>query len=138
MLLPVVTTAEGIPHGLRAIGVIPAVFIISAWALYEFARWFMRIHRKIWDYAMFHYKDPSWLKNHAYEPPQMVFVGMTLKFVVVMFVAALASQAYFAYFVQAANSPENFYYFRSDLTPVSRYLIQHCNKAQIIQYHVGE
>ena len=28
--------AEGIPHGLRTIGVIPAVFIISAWMLDEF------------------------------------------------------------------------------------------------------
>ncbi len=128
MLLPVVTTAEGIPHGLRAIGVIPAVFIISAWALYGFSGWFMRMHRKIWDYAMFHYKDPSWLKNHSYEPPQMVVVNAALKIVVVVFVAALVSQAYFAYFVEAANSPENFYYFRSDLVPVSRYLTQRCNK----------
>src|SRR3989338_570969 len=38
MLLPVVTTAEGIPHGLRAIGTIPAVYIISAWMLYALSR----------------------------------------------------------------------------------------------------
>jgi dolichyl-phosphate-mannose--protein O-mannosyl transferase len=34
MLIPVVTTAEGIPHGLRSIGTIPWVFIISALGLY--------------------------------------------------------------------------------------------------------
>lgn len=33
MLLPVITTAEGIPHGLRAIGTIPVVFIITALGL---------------------------------------------------------------------------------------------------------
>ena len=38
MLVPVVTTAEGIPHGLRAIGTIPPVFIMAAlgiWAVKE-------------------------------------------------------------------------------------------------------
>ncbi len=33
MLLPVVFSAEGIPHALRAIAAIPAVMIISAWGL---------------------------------------------------------------------------------------------------------
>ena len=34
-------------------------------------------------------------------------------------------QAYANYFIYAANSPENFYAFRSDLTVVSDYLKQH-------------
>ncbi|MEK7161725.1 MAG: hypothetical protein AAB729_03485, partial [Patescibacteria group bacterium] len=40
-------------------------------------------------------------------------------------------QAYFLYFVYAANSPENFYYFRSDLTPVIKYLVDRCQQSVI-------
>ena len=47
MMLPVVTTAEGIPHGLRGIGVIPAVFIISAWAMYGFSRLMVKLHNRL-------------------------------------------------------------------------------------------
>ena len=39
MLLPSVLTIEGIPHALRAIGVVPAVYILAAlggWRVYEF------------------------------------------------------------------------------------------------------
>ena len=46
-----------------------------------------------------------------------------LKYLVITcFVVALTSQTYILYFVYAANSPENFYAFRSDLTVVSKYL----------------
>lgn len=38
MLLPGVLTIEGIPHSLRVVGVIPAVFILAAMGLWEFAQ----------------------------------------------------------------------------------------------------
>lgn len=129
MLMPVITTAEGIPHGLRSIGVIPPVFIISAWALYEFALIVYKLHKKIWERVCFHYKDPQWIKDNHFTPPRMRMVNLGLKLVVVVFILGLTSQAYFLYFVYAANSPENFYYFRSDLTPVSEYLVKRCDKA---------
>ncbi|MFA5990765.1 MAG: glycosyltransferase family 39 protein [Candidatus Doudnabacteria bacterium] len=129
MLLPVVATAEGIPHGLRAIGVIPAVFIISAWTLYEFGALIWKLHKKLWDKVLTHYKDPQWLREHTLTPPRMRIVNFGLKLIVVCFILALTGQAYFLYFVYAANSPENFYYFRSDLTPVSKYLVDRCQSS---------
>lgn len=125
MLLPVVSTAEGIPHGLRGIGVIPPVFIISAWALYRFGELVYQAHQKFW------HRCEKCHKQH-YESSAR-FIGKTvasfgLKLVVMCFVAALTLQAYFAYFVYAYNSPENFYYFRSDLTTVSAYLVSRCSR----------
>ena len=43
MLIPVITTAEGIPHGLRAIGTIPVVFIITVVGL----MWVMDLASKV-------------------------------------------------------------------------------------------
>lgn len=128
MLLPVVSTAEGIPHGLRGIGVIPPVFIISAWALYEFAQIILKLHKKLWQHVLYHYNDPQWIKDTHFIPARMRFVNGGLKLVAVCFCLALILQTYFLYFVYAANEPANFYYFRSDLTVVSDYLIQRCDK----------
>ncbi len=126
MMLPVVATAEGMPHGLRSIGLIPAVFIISAWVLYEFGALIWKVHKKIWNKVLTHFKDPQWQKNHILTPLRMHVANLGLKLVVVCFILALISQTYFLYFVYAANSPENFYYFRSDLTSVSKYLVDRC------------
>ena len=80
MLAPVVTTAEGIPHGLRSIGVIPPVFIISAWALYEFCLLVYKLHKKIWEKVCFHYKDPQWIKdNHFNKKFSMLNFPIILK-----------------------------------------------------------
>ncbi|HEX3095679.1 MAG TPA: hypothetical protein VHQ20_01000, partial [Patescibacteria group bacterium] len=48
MLLPVVTTAEGIPHGLRSVGMIPPVFIMSAMGLMSVAHWSGKVVDKYW------------------------------------------------------------------------------------------
>lgn len=104
MLIPVVTTAEGIPHGLRSIGVIPPVFIISSIGIYAFFKKFLLM---------------------LFETP----FGKTLGYVVVSaYFLAIISQTYFAYFVYAANSPENYHAFRSDLSVVSEYLKDRGNK----------
>lgn len=114
MLIPVITTAEGIPHGLRSIGTIPFVFIITAWGLYkviELVDWI--IHTR-------HLETTGWRRSVIY---------YALRVAGAAFVIALTVQTYFAYFVYAANSPENFYAFRSDLTVVSNYLIEHGNRS---------
>lgn len=128
MLMPVVTTAEGIPHALRSIGVIPPVFIISAWMLYEFGALIWRLHKTIWQRYCYHSKDPDWIKKNHFSPIGMKIVNMSLKFVVVCFALALTTQSYFLYFVYAYNDPANYYYFRSDLTEVSKYLVERCEK----------
>ncbi len=111
MLIPVITTAEGIPHGLRSIGTMPAVFIISALGLYWCGEIFLKLRSRI--------KFPiSGLEIFGF------------KLLIVCFGAALVLQTYLLYFVYAYNSPDNFYSFRSDLTVVSNYLVQHCDKIQ--------
>lgn len=125
MLVPVVTTAEGIPHGLRAIGTIPPVFIITSWAVYWVGHFAYEAHKKIWHRCE---------KCHAehYETLGRAFrkniATYALKFLAVCFFVSLIFQTYIAYFVYAYNSPENFYAFRSDLTPVANYLKQRCLK----------
>lgn len=107
MLVPVITTAEGIPHGLRSIGTIPEVFIMAAigvWAVKE------RVEAI----------GGPYMKMIA-EWKQKLIHG-AIKVMLVAFVVALVSQTYILYFVYAYNSPENFYSFRSDLTPVSQYI----------------
>jgi hypothetical protein len=108
-LIPVITTAEGIPHGLRSIGTIPAVFIIAAYGLYKTSHivWHMVVT----------YPHGSVRLESA--------LRFSLKALVVCFIIALPVQTFAGYFMYAANSPENFYAFRSDLPEVSAYLKKH-------------
>ncbi|MBP9686244.1 MAG: hypothetical protein KBD66_00400 [Candidatus Doudnabacteria bacterium] len=111
-LLPVITTAEGIPHGLRAIGTIPVVFIISAYGLYITASF-------VW-HVVTAYQHGS--------PRMERMVQRSLQTLVFTFLIGLPLQTYANYFIFAANSPENFYAFRSDLTVVSEYLNEYGNR----------
>lgn len=99
MLIPVISTAEGIPHGLRSIGTIPAVFMISAVAMVYFAKMVL----KLW-----HYK---WME-YVYA------------LVVVLYLGSIGYLAFTEYFVYTYNNTENAYAFRSDLSTVSDYINQ--------------
>jgi hypothetical protein len=100
MLFPEITTAEGIPHGLRLIGVIPAVFIISGYAF-------------------------SWL----FERLNIGLILPKARYVLaLLFVFSLSFYNYFLYFTVAASSPEFYYAYRSDLTEVSRYINERDNR----------
>jgi hypothetical protein len=107
MLIPVVTTAEGIPHGLRSIGTIPVVFVMAAWGLLLVMDIVAKIVNRFWPYLS---KWKQIVLTYAFQAKTIAFV------------LALILQSYFLYFVYAANSPENFYAFRSDLTVISEYL----------------
>lgn len=128
-LLPVVTTAEGIPHGLRGIGVIPAVFIFAALGLMWFVEVVMKLRERVWRKALGGGSVWDFQKPHLGRLKYYYLNTYFIKFVSVAFFAALILQAYFGYFVYAANSPANFYAFRSDLSPVSEYLVARCQKA---------
>ncbi|MBX4186834.1 MAG: glycosyltransferase family 39 protein [Candidatus Doudnabacteria bacterium] len=95
MLVPEISTAEGIPHGLRLIGVMPVIFILAAWAIV-----------KIWDVITSH--EMTW--------PKYYFAAV--------FLSVIAIYNFYLYFVVAAGSTEYYYAFRSDLTDVSNYLNQ--------------
>ena len=99
MLIPVISTAEGIPHGLRSIGTIPSVFILSAVGMVYLAKRVMMV----W--------HPKWME-YLY----------TL--VAVCYLAGIGVMAYNEYFVYTYASTENAYFFRSDLTTVSNYINQ--------------
>lgn len=94
MLAPEVTTAEGIPHGLRLTGVIPPLFIITAWSI----DW-------IWQ---------KLLKFHA--------VANYRRYFAAIFLGGIFVYNFYLYFAVAASSPDYYYAFRSDLTTVSDYL----------------
>jgi uncharacterized membrane protein len=109
MLLPEITTAEGIPHGLRLIGVIPAVFIFPAVALGKILDWLQ--------------------KNFSRSLGRNAINGLTAAFLSA-FLAIILLNSYNLYFKFYANSPEAYYAYRSDLTNVSDYLNRRNNKSQ--------
>jgi Dolichyl-phosphate-mannose-protein mannosyltransferase len=129
MLLPEIATAEGIPHGLRSAGVIAPVFIITAWAIYEFVQLILKYHKRLWVHVLTYYKNSPRAGDNYFAPPRQKLVEFFFKILAVCFFAALIFQTYFLYFIYAANSPEYFYSFRADLTPVSQYLVDHCNQS---------
>jgi hypothetical protein len=107
MLLPVITTAEGIPHGLRSIGTIPVVFIITAIGLYWVVEKVHAFTNKFWPFL------PPWKQK---------FIIFLKTLLIASFITALTAQAYILYFIKIANNPEYAYAFRSDLTVVAEYL----------------
>lgn len=106
MLMPEITTAEGIPHGLRLIGVIPAVFIFPAIALV-----------KIMSYSWKIFKENFIAKK-------LLLLALGIYFVLIFI------NSYNLYFNHYANSPEAYYFYRSDLTTVSNYLNRRNNKVK--------
>jgi 4-amino-4-deoxy-L-arabinose transferase-like glycosyltransferase len=99
MMVPEITTAEGIPHGLRLIGVIPVIFIMVAWGIN-------------WIWGKITSPDMTW--------PKYYFA--------ILFFLIVGVYNFYLYFVVAANSPDYYYAFRSDLTSVSKYLNERNSK----------
>ncbi|OGE84943.1 MAG: hypothetical protein A3J48_00440 [Candidatus Doudnabacteria bacterium RIFCSPHIGHO2_02_FULL_46_11] len=107
MTAPEILTAEGIPHGLRLIGIIPAVFIIPALFINEIV------------------SRPPHERNYSrFGGKFMVNTALGILLVAEMFYGM------YAYFGIAANSPDYDYAFRADLTTVSKYLNERNNKEQ--------
>lgn len=76
LLLPGALTVEGIPHALRTIGVIPAVYIIAglgAWLVYEWAR-------KRWEIKQF---NPNILKRLAFTLLALMVVSAFVMYFVI-------------------------------------------------------
>ena len=93
MLVPELLTAESIPHGLRAIGAMPAVFFFVAIAIDFFKKQIKSSKSKI-----------------------LVNIGLGIFLITSIF------YNYNLYFGISANSPDFYYAYRSDLTIVSNYL----------------
>lgn len=97
MLGPEILTAENIPHGLRAIGAIPASFLLAAFAI---------------DFIL---KKAGNLANLSY-------FSLFSSIFLILIVLVNAVYDYGLYFGVSANSPDFYYAYRSDLTLVSAYL----------------
>jgi len=97
MLVPEVLSAEGIPHSLRAIGVIPVVFFFPAISIDFF-----------WKKISFVLKSKS----------NKMLLGAALGLIL----AASLLYNYSLYFGISVNSPGFHYAYRGDLTIVSNYL----------------
>lgn len=103
MLAPEVITAEGIPHGLRLVGTIPAVFIIAAMAI-SFLIQKIRLIIK----------------------PRIFLISLAIIGVILLLESMIYDYA--LYFKISAGSPAFYYAYRSDLTVVSNYLNSRANK----------
>lgn len=96
MLGPVITTAEGIPHGLRAVGTIFPVFFLAGTAGAVLIRWVQRQLKGTWQWLAWGVMAGLWLLGIGYD--------WTL------------------YFIIAPNDSGAEAAYRTDLTVVSDYL----------------
>lgn len=112
MLFPVVLTKEGLPHALRAIGMILPAMIIAAWG-------------GVWLYDTVQHYCTDAIANPRYVRYQnqlrRIKKEMTvLAFALLVFIAA---SAYQTYFVKFRTAPETNKAFRTDLTDVANYIV---------------
>lgn len=110
MLFPVILTKEGLPHALRAIGLILPAMMFSAWG-------------GIWLYDALQNYFAGAIENPKYARYQNQLKRITkeitiLSFALILFIAA---SAYNMYFIKFAVAPENDSAFRSDLLDMARY-----------------
>ena len=97
MLAPVISTAEGIPHGLRSIGLVMPIFLLAGTAGAVVLHWCQ-------------YKAGKGVVLS-------IFGGVTISF---LLLGALYDGS--LYFLVARNDAEARYAYRSDLTEVARYI----------------
>jgi hypothetical protein len=97
MLAPVVTTAEGMPHGLRSIGLLVPVFLLAGTAGSVVVYWLLRRVRS------------DWGRTFIYGAASGVFL------IAMAYDGAL-------YFLIARNDPAAHYAYRADLPVVADYI----------------
>ncbi len=112
MLFPVILTKEGLPHALRAIGLILPAIMLAAWG----GIW---LYDTLQNYFSRFLADPKWALRFA--QLQRIKKEITvLAFVLLLFIAATA---YKTYFVQFRTAPENNDAFRTDITRITDYIV---------------
>ena len=101
MLAPVIATAEGMPHGLRSIGLVVPVFVLAGTAGAVAVRW--------------------GVKKFTREGSKGVTVGIWYGIVVGLIVVGVLHDGTL-YFLIARNDADAHYAYRADLTEVSKYI----------------
>jgi hypothetical protein len=97
MMLPVVATAEGMPHALRSIGMAAPIYILAGTAGAVFLRWAL-----------------AWGKKHN-------LVG-TMYGIAAGLLIVFSAYGPLLYFIVSRNSPEAYAAYRGDLAVVSDYI----------------
>lgn len=114
MLLPEILTAEGIPHGLRAIGVLPVVYIFAAIGISELlVRW-----RGIF--------------------PRNVAAMSAALTVIVLLLLLSTYYDYKRYFLAWANDPATFSAYSEDAVAIATYLNSHTDKKLYVVVDVNK
>ncbi|MEK7499589.1 MAG: glycosyltransferase family 39 protein, partial [Patescibacteria group bacterium] len=100
MMLPVIATAEGMPHALRSVGLIAPLYILAGTAGAVFVRWSI-----VW--------GNKW---HLAGVVYGIAGGLLIVF---------SAYGPLLYFIVSRNSPEAYKAYRGDLTVVSEYINQY-------------
>lgn len=112
MLLPAILTAEGLPHGLRTVGAIPAVFILAA-------------------------LGTSYMLNRWYATFPINSAARSTGFSVMMILFALtAYQGYHQIFVAWARSPEIFEAYSHDAVAMAEYMNRQAKTKEDTKFYV--
>lgn len=107
MMVPVIMTAEGMPHGLRSIGLLPAIFILAGTAAAVLIHWGIKKSRQR--------QGTRWLTS--------IWWGVVIGVVAlsILYDGAL-------YFLIARNDSDAHYAYRADLTEVAKYINEYVGK----------
>lgn len=109
MLLPALVSAEGIPHALRSIVVIPPVMILSGWGA-------VLIFRKI----------SEWLSGQKEKYPefarQLGRIKKELSLLFLLVLLAITAHTFNQYFLRWAGRPEVYFAFSANYAELGRYL----------------
>lgn len=103
MLLPIITTAEGLPHGLRSVGLVAPIFLLAGTAGAVVVHWIKRKAKT--------------------EVTQSIGLGVIVGLLVL---GAIYDGA--LYFVVSRNDKDAAYAYRADLTDVSSYINKYMAK----------
>lgn len=100
MMLPEIVTAEGIPHGLRAIGALPVVYMLAGVGLMELTGRYKGVF------------------------PRNPLAKSALSVIMALVLLSTAAYSYQRYFVAWANSPETYEAYSEDAVSAAEYLNQ--------------
>lgn len=97
MMLPVITTAEGMPHALRSIGMAAPIYILAGTAGAVFFRWLM-----------------AWGNKRS--------IASVVRGVAIGLIIVFSAYGPLLYFIVSRNTPKAHAEYRGDLTVVSEYI----------------
>ena len=109
MTLPATLTREGLPHALRAIGMIPPVFILAGYGGYAFSRWILGLLERA------HAKFPNVQK-------QILRIAREYSLLFLLIPLFIPAATYEQYFLRWVSKPDTYFAFATDLYHLGQFL----------------